>query len=549
MLILIYTFSIVTLVAVIILSLMLANNQQKVVKAQDVRYLSYLAADELRQSSDDLTRLARTYVTSMEPIYKEIYWDILDIRNGKKPRPLNYERIYWDLYIANRQKPRDDSNIIKPLKEIMKDLNFTDKEFALISEAENNSNALVNTETIAMNAIDKILAGEGATVETETGESPQNMAIRIMHDTAYHREKAKIMQPIDSFLKLLDERTENAVKKLESKGRILLWLIIILIIILTTFLLIIFFFFNSLITKPLEQISLNLKRSASHIEQASSQLSTSSQQIASGSAEQASQIEETTAAVEELNSMVKQNALNSKEAAKLANEGSTNADSGFSEMEQMLQAMTEINKSSDEIKKVMKVIDDISFQTNILALNAAVEAARAGEAGMGFAVVADEVKSLANRSSDAAKDTAEMIEGTIKKSEKGLEFANNLINSFKDILTSAQKASEMSLEVEKASEEQEKGLDQVSRAIVEFDKVVQANVSTSEETASSAEELNSQAALINRQVNDLLILVKGKGADRIQISANKANSNMDESYVTESNERFVSLDDDDDIDF
>lgn len=509
MLALIYSITIVMLIAIIICSFALANIQKKVIDAEEVRYKSYLAADELRQSSDDLTRLARTYVTSMDPKYKDIYWDILKIRNGEKPRPQNYERIYWDIYSVTGVKPRPDEES-KALKEIMKELNFTKEEFAQLTQAENNSNALVGTETIAMNAIDAILAGNVPEITRLENETAQEAAIRIMHDETYHVEKKKIMEPIDEFFKLLDERTAGEVQKLQKRSALMLWLIIGMICLLTVLILISLIIFNLFITKPLEGITVNLKQSSSHIEQASSQLSSSSQQIASGSAEQASQIEETTAAVEELNSMVKQNAQNSREAATLAREGSTNAEKGFNEMENMLSAMTEINKSSDEIKKVMKVIDDIAFQTNILALNAAVEAARAGEAGMGFAVVADEVKNLANRSSEAAKDTAEMIETTIKKSEKGLEIANSLIASFKDILTGASKASDMSLEVEKASGEQEKGLDQVSRAIIEFDKVVQANVSTSEETASSAEELNSQAALINNQLNDLILLVKGR---------------------------------------
>jgi methyl-accepting chemotaxis protein len=267
------------------------------------------------------------------------------------------------------------------------------------------------------------------------------------------------------------------------------------------------------ISKPLIKISDTLKNGSGQIALASNQLSSSSQEIANGATEQASSIEETTSSMEELASMVKQNVTNAQEASNLAEKASASSKDGYAQMEKMLESMTEINKSSDQIKKIIKVIDDIAFQTNILALNAAVEAARAGEAGMGFAVVADEVKNLANRSAEAAKETSSMIEDSIKRTEAGVQIASKMADVFKDILATVLKVTEMSREVETASKQQDSGINQVNKAIVQFDEVVQANASSAEETASSAEELLAQVENLNEVVKQLVKLVNGKAAE------------------------------------
>lgn len=267
------------------------------------------------------------------------------------------------------------------------------------------------------------------------------------------------------------------------------------------------------IVRPINSTTEILNNSVNSLTNFANDITSSSQQIAGGATEQASQIEEISASVEELTATVKHNYENATETSRLSTESSNNARNGYEEMQKMLEAMRQINDSSGEIKNVIKVIDDIAFQTNILALNAAVEAARAGEKGMGFAVVADEVKNLANRSSEAAKNTAEMIESSIHKSDKGLKIANNLITIFDAILQGLIKMTDMAGEVEKASEEQTKGLQQVNRAMVEFDNVIQSNAGLSEETASSAVELNRLATRINKELDSLIELIKGTSGE------------------------------------
>ncbi len=218
------------------------TTQENLVKNQSLRYQSYLLADELRQSSDDLTRLARTYVVTGNDKYEDMYFKILDIRNGKLNRPENYERIYWDLYVLNGQKPRPDSNIKEPLKELMKEAGFTEAEFAKLTEAENNSNGLVNTEVIAMDAVKGKVSKEAENMILE-GENIEEFARRIMFDDDYHQNKGKIMKPVDEFFRLLGERTEANVLKYSNLQSYLLkatatFLLIMLILIVAVFVII-----------------------------------------------------------------------------------------------------------------------------------------------------------------------------------------------------------------------------------------------------------------------------------------------------------------------
>jgi methyl-accepting chemotaxis protein len=310
----------------------------------------------------------------------------------------------------------------------------------------------------------------------------------------------------------------DAVNKLTITTLVILAVVIALLIVLG-------FLFARSISVPLGKITTTLSSGADQMTSASSQLATSSQEIAGGATEQASSIEETTSSMVELSSMVRQNLQNAKEASTLADRAASSSKDGFAQMEKMLESMKEINKSSGQISRVIKIIDDIAFQTNILALNAAVEAARAGEAGMGFAVVADEVKNLANRSAGAAKETSGMIEDSIRKTEEGLGIATRMADVFRDILDNSQKVSEMSKEVETASTQQDTGINQVNKAIVQFDEVVQANAGAAEETASSAEELQAQVDMLNTMVGELLFVVTGKdlenGRQRIEIGKRK----------------------------
>jgi len=186
----------------VMLNVKLDSAEGELKRKQEIRYRSFLLADELRQSSDDLTRLARTYVVTGDAAYEQQYNDILDIRNGKKPRPQEYYRIYWDFVAADGKKPRADGPTIA-LQELMKQAGFTDAEFAKLREAQANSDALVKTEVIAMNAV-KGLFDDGKGNFTVHAAPNHAMARELMPNTAYHQYNAQIMKPVDELFVLLD---------------------------------------------------------------------------------------------------------------------------------------------------------------------------------------------------------------------------------------------------------------------------------------------------------------------------------------------------------
>lgn len=277
------------------------------------------------------------------------------------------------------------------------------------------------------------------------------------------------------------------------------------------------------VTQPLKRIIEGLSRGAEQVASASDQVSSSSQQLAEGTSEQASSLEETSSSLEEMSSMTRQNAENAQQGQNLMNQTAEIVDQANVSMSNLTVSMEEISKRSQETQKVVKTIEEIAFQTNLLALNAAVEAARAGEAGAGFAVVADEVRNLAIRAAQAAKDTASLIEASVKKITEGSNTVVKTNDDFKQVATSAKKVKELVHEIAAASKEQAQGIEQVNRAVAEMDKVVQSNAASAEESASAAEELNAQAKQMEEFVMDLAGLVsKQSRLNESHVSGNNA---------------------------
>lgn len=558
-------FGILFVITAILASLQVAavfnvsRAQSRLVAMSEARYQSYLLADELRQSSDDLTRLARTYVVTGDMKYQQQYMDILDIRNGKKPRPDKYQRIYWDFVAAGQAKPRLDGDAV-PLKTLMKQAGFSEQEFGKLAEAQSNSDGLVRTEVIAMNAVVGLF-DDGTGKFTKKGEADFEMARKLMHSPEYHKYKAQIMKPVDEFFELLDTRTAHAVDLAEQEITQAYWFVAGLFavsILLMGFAMPMVYrkirqqvggepsdvatiarriaegdLGFSIDTDPKDQHSVvfemksmrdqlanaltKVRIGADTIQAASAQISSGNMELSARTERQAGSLQETASSMEELTATVKQNSDSAKEANQLASAASDVAVKGGDVVAKVVDTMGSINASSRKIVDIISVIDGIAFQTNILALNAAVEAARAGEQGRGFAVVAGEVRNLAQRSAAAAKEIKTLINDSVAQVDTGFALVNQAGTTMQEVVDSIRRVSNIVSEISCASSEQSAGIEQINNAVTAMDDTTQQNAALVEEAAAAASALAEQATEL-QQVVDFFRLEVGQGFSEMPTS-------------------------------
>ncbi|WP_449246237.1 methyl-accepting chemotaxis protein [Desulfarculus baarsii] len=281
----------------------------------------------------------------------------------------------------------------------------------------------------------------------------------------------------------------------------------------------IIFFIATRIAARLKDIADGLSDGATQVSHAAAQMATASQQLAEGSSEQASSLEESSASLEQMAAMTRQNADSAQQADSLMRETNQYVAGANTAMNELTTAMGEISAASESTSKIIKTIDEIAFQTNLLALNAAVEAARAGEAGAGFAVVADEVRNLAMRAAEAAKTTADLIEGTVQKVKDGTALVDRTAKNFGQVSENTNKVGELVGEIAAASKEQSQGIDQVNQAISQMDKLTQSNAANAEESAASSEQMNAQAESMKDFVAELAALILGAAEDQPRAQA------------------------------
>ena len=264
--------------------------------------------------------------------------------------------------------------------------------------------------------------------------------------------------------------------------------------------------------RDLNRLSRRLSEGSSQVAHAATQVSASSQALAQGASEQAATLEETSSSAQQVTSMTSQNTEKTRVAAGLVDDSGRQFEGANQKLGEMVTAMEEISGASNQVAKIIKVIDEIAFQTNILALNAAVEAARAGEAGMGFAVVADEVRNLAQRSAQAAKDTQQLIETAVSKSAHGAQKVQEVAEAIALVSKQAQEIKALVDEVSAGSAEQAKGLDQIAGSMSQMEQVTQKAAAGAEESAAAGQELNAHAASLLSLVRELKMVVDGNSA-------------------------------------
>lgn len=541
-----FVFSAIAIIAVVNLciSFYLRGVVEDLLVENELKYQSYQTADVLRQGSDDLTRLARTYVVTGDVKYKQMYNEILNIRSGKSPRPELYHRIYWDLVLEGNEKPKPAGKV-ESLEARMRALNFSKQEFNLLNQAKANSNELVNLEVLAMEAV-------------ERGDS--QAAIQMLHSPQYHQEKAKIMRPIDDFFSALENRTFGNVSQVNSEleGYILL-------LDLSLFLLIgsaLFGFYivikkvalpinksaslfrqaqvNADLTVNAEVTSNNelgrmnneynllvgkfrdiISRNIQLLKQATSQSSTISKLSVDNDLRTKRQKESTESvamSILEMNSAMDEIAQSTNQAKVLTDEVVSHVGNGHTLSEQSLSKMESLKDYiassseqahvlADEFKQievVLGVIKSIAEQTNLLALNAAIEAARAGEQGRGFSVVADEVRSLASKTQvstgeieqiihklrDGIEKTVGFMQKSITETEDSREAVIKAVDSFNAIMNSIDSVVSISHQIATATEQQSATMLTIQNNVDEFKQEIEQNALNQNKVTESITELD-----------------------------------------------------------
>ena len=532
------------------------------IDAANGRYNSMLLADELRQSSDDLTRLGRTYVVTRDPDYKRQYMDILAIRNGTKPRPQDYNRIYWDFVAAGNDQPRPPGRSV-PLLQLMREAGYTDAEFAKLEEAKANSDGLVALEVEAMNLVEGKDRNGNPIAEPDYGR-----AIQLVHSPEYHRFKANIMKPVDDFMVLLEDRTEAAAVAAENKSDMYFYSTIFWSVMLTgVFISMALVFRKRAIegwadvqeaisamaagdrniaipgTDRTDEIgdmarAIDLARSESRatvqrvandiqsrvgevvglITEASRSIQSDTIEVqaraenASGQTGRAlevmrgtdEQVQAVAAAAEEMLASVNQISQELGRAQNFSRET-------VEQTEHTDNTVAELAEAAERIGQVVQLISEIAEQTNLLALNATIEAARAGEAGKGFAVVAQEVKTLAAQTASATAEISGQIAAIQQVSSKA-------VDAIKEIRRSIERIDEATNSVASAVQEQSAATEEVSyncrktadgtrdviNRVDDVGKVQQDVFAACQRLQTLSDSLSGQAGNLSRNVDSLV---------------------------------------------
>lgn len=504
-----------------------AINQIELNEASDNRFDSYETAMELMISSENLTRLARTYIITGDTKYERQYWDIVAIRDGKKENE-NGEKI--------------------SLHKKMEELGFTKEEFAQLNKAEENSNILIQTELTAMNAIKGKYKDNDGNFSIKRNPDFE-YAKSLIFGKEYDQAKITIKKLINNFTKMLNDRTEVTKKEYQTRGNILLGTIALSSILLA----ILIFTTNNNVKKVLSSIVNDLQATINNSHKVSRSISEQTTSMAEATNQQASAANETSATVHEIAAMVTRNLESAKESSLKSEESFNVAIASQENVSKMKDIITEVESSNSVIMKDVlvsneqiteivevirgisqktEVINDIVFQTKLLSFNASVEAARAGEHGKGFAVVAEEVGALSEMSGNAANEISEMLTQSIIDVEKIIQTTKENINrlernssekiadsvkmaiecerSLSEVVENVNEVKDLMNQITIASSEQSEGVENINVAILQIEKGTQLSSTSAKNIDLGVNELSSEFENVSNVVSNLANEVLGQ---------------------------------------
>ena len=493
-------------------------------------------ARQYQQNSAFLTQFVRSFVATGDAKYEQAYNDCIAISGGTKPTPINYDRgIYWSIYLGSGKKPSSDGET-KSYSNVMKDLNFSKDMFDYLALSKSRSEELVNLEIQAMELMKSIPRNPDGSIPDEY-KARQLEAIELVNGKTYEEKVSEIMSPINQFFDKLESDNALNLQKAakEVRNDTILFFICLFIVGLS-----VVAFLASLgksvgkhlhlcvhlaseisngnltveidesklkgnnefvlLLRSFHNMTIHLREIISKVLESSREISEAATEIAQGNTDlstrtemQASHLEETASSMEQIASTIKSSADNSVRGNRMMQDSEKSVQEAGDIIEATTNNIELVFEASNKITDIIKIIENIAFQTNILALNAAVEAARAGEQGKGFAVVASEVRNLAQTSQSSVKDITALIADSNEKIKTATETARKSKEIFMDIEQKIEDTSKIMQDISAMAVEQQAGVDQVNIAVSQMDQSTQQNASLVEEATASSEALMGQA--------------------------------------------------------